>query len=882
MILPAQAAPPTAGEGLLSRLLGIDRINLQEKGTLALDWHHPWPLWVIVLLVIPAVVGLVWLVYRRERKDLAPWVRMLLCGLRASVFLLVIGMLLGPVLTLEIVKFKRAYLLVLVDDSLSMRKGDPPTRPEDQLALARVVNLWDKDEKLPDKVRADLSKLSRADVVREALKNPSLGFTDENGAKTGVLGELEKKLNVAYFTFSKGARSVEKREALLETYGTETCLGTETAIGDSVKQAVSMFKGALVAGVVIVSDGRNNLGVEPEQVAAQLRQRYVPIFTVCPGIPQRMKDVALLEPEAKQAVRANDLHAVKFTVRSEGFDGEEVDLSLHVYPFKPEDETKDWQTLDPVELDRILADATTKTESTKRFTLREGSDRLREELQWQPKTKGHYLVIARTPPREGERSHANNHVVLPVRVIDDKIRVLYVEHPPRYEYRFLKNALIRDPKVLCHCLLTSADEGFPQEHSIEANEEKFKQPIKEFPRDLKDLVDYDVLILGDVDPGRLGGRESLENIRRFVTDFGGGLILLSGVMHNPRLFRGTPLEDCLPVFPEEVRETEAASQAYGYALTDYAKAEGGHPIIRFPTIGKDLPKLIEQWEDKDQRADGLVGIRWFTKSKPKSLAQVLVEVTGVQGQDVPGKRPPLFAVMNYGKGRVFWSATDETWLWRYLAGDHPYFYPFWQQSMYWAMDRKLTGAQRYQLYLNKHERRYVMGEPVLVTVHAYTRDFHPLQEPELEVFIEPPQGSRISLKLVKDKEKDGHYEGSYQPRDVGAHRIWAGEEDETSRSVEKFVVYIPNREEDEPILDVAELRRIAVEAYPDASKPVEVKEKHFFPITEIARLPDAVQASPQPQSERREDDLWDSPAVYLLFALLITTEWVLRKVYRML
>lgn len=883
MILPLAQAKPTGLDALIERLLGLDRFSLKDSGQISLDFLNPIPPWVFVLVVVPAIVALVWAVYRRERKDLGAGVRVFLCGLRAALFLLVIGLLLGPVLTLEVVTFRRAYVLVLVDDSLSMRKGDPPTRLEDQLALAKVTNLWDKDEKLPDEVRSGLLKLSRADVVREALKNPTHEFTDQGQKhRHSVLEELERKLNVAYFTFSKGARAVESRDVLLSGYTTEACLGTETAIGDSVKQAMSMFKGALVAGVIIVSDGRNNLGIEPEQVATQLRQRYVPIFTVCPGIPQKVRDVALLEPEAKQAVRANDIHAVKFTVRSEGLDGEEIDLSMHVYPFKPDDETKDWQTMDPAEVEKVLADATTKTEATKKFVLKEGPERLRDEMTWQPKTKGHYLVIVRTPPREGERTHANNQVVVPVRVIDDKLRVLFVDHPPRFEYRYLKNALIRDPKVLCHVLLTSADENFPQEVSIEATEEKFKAPLKEFPKDLKELVEYDVIILGDVDPQRLGGRETLENIRRFVTDFGGGLLLVSGVMNNPRNFKGTPLEDCLPVFPEETKMVETVTGSYQYALTDYAKAEGGHPIIRFPAIGKDLPKLIEQWEDKDKQNDGLVGIRWYAPAKPKSLAQVIVEVAGVQGQDVPGKRPPLFAVMNYGKGRVFWSGTDETWLWRFRSGDHPWFYPFWQQAMYWAMDRKLTGAQRYQLYLNKHEKRYVMGEPVLVTVHAYNKDFHPLQDPELEIFIEPPQGQRLSLKLVKDKEKDGHYEGSFQPRDPGSYRIWAGEEDETTRSVDKFVVYIPNREEDEPILDIPVLKRLAVEAYPDVSKPQETKEQHFFPITELKRLPETIQASPQAQSRRTEDELWDAPLIYILFALFITTEWVLRKIFRML
>ena len=874
MNLLAMAQDPSGSPDLLSRLLGIDRIS--GEGTRSLTWHTEIPLWVVVLIVIPAVVGLVWLIYRRERSDVPSAAKWILAGVRASILLLVIAMLCGPKLTLEIVKFRRAHLLVLVDDSLSMRRGDPPTRLEDQMKLADVTDLWNKEEPLPNDVRAQLLKLSRADLVRKALENPRLG----------VLAKLEEKLNVAYFTFSKGVRSVDTKENLLPKYGNDTCLGTETAIGESIKQARAMYKGLFVAGIVVISDGRNNLGIDPATVARELKQQYIPIFTVAAGIPQRMKDIAFQDPEAKQVVRANNIHQLKYTVRSEGFDGEEIDISLHVYPLKPEDLIKDWAVVDPQELERILSDPGTKVEGTHRFLLKEGSERLRDEMQWEPKIPGEYLVIARTPGREGERSAANNHVAQRVKVVDDKVRVLCVDHPPRWEFRYLRNALIRDPKVLVHCLQTSADEGFPQEISMDPTDEKFKTPLREFPKTMEELLLYDVIILGDINPSLLGGTEALANIKRFVIDFSGGLVLISGLMYAPRSFRGTPLEDLLPVHVEETREAEQYQQVFGYALTDYAKADGGHPVIKFPSLpANDLPKLIEKWEDLDKREDDLPGIRWFTKARAKPTAQTLVEITGLQGQDIPGKRPPLFVVANTGHGRIFWSATDETHIWRYMVGDQPWFYPFWQQVMYWAMDRKLSGAQRYQLYLHRHDRRYVMGETVLLSANAFSRDFQPLQDPELEINVEPPQGTRFTIRLSKSQDKDGFYEGAFQPREVGAYRIWAGDDDETSRAVEKFIVYIPNREEDEPILDTAELREIAREGYievPGVAVTPQEREKNFFPITEIARLPKAVDVSPQQQSERKDDDLWDSPLAYLLFALLITTEWVLRKIFRML
>ena len=73
-------------------------------------------------------------------------------------------------------------------------------------------------------------------------------------------------------------------------------------------------------------------------------------------------------------------------------------------------------------------------------------------------------------------------------------------------------------------------------------------------------------------------------------------------------------------------------------------------------------------------APELKPLRWMVEAKPKEGATVLVEAGG----------RPLFVTWTAGKGRVFWSATDETWLWRFLSGDEPTFYPLWRRAIEWA------------------------------------------------------------------------------------------------------------------------------------------------------------------------------------------------------
>jgi hypothetical protein len=846
----AQQAPEPGD--FWSRLLGIDRVRLDKEAEVSLAWRHMPETWVLFLVVIPAVILLAWAIYRAERKDVALGAKLLLTALRAAVVILVLLMLMGPVLTVETQKLRNSYVLVLLDESRSMKKSDPPFTREAQLKVGHATGEADSDDQISPAEEAAIRKLTRADIVRRVLVNPRLR----------ILEQLEEKHNVAYFTFSSGASARESREKLLDAYRSEDCIGTETAIGNAIKAAVGSLRGQIIAGVIVFSDGRNNSGIPTREIAQQLRQRYLPIYTVVPGVPQEAKNIALLELEANDAVLANDELAITFKTRAVGFEKEPGEVGLWILPIDKEiDKAVPTQ---PQELERLIAGA--RKEHT--HTLKElpaATQKLQETFNYIPKTPGEYLIILKIEPRADESTAQDNYLVHRLRVADDKIKVLFVEHPPRWEYRYLKNSLIRDTKILTHCLLTSADEGFPQEHTRGADHPLFKQPLQEFPKELKALLEFDVVILGDVEPGRLGP-DAAKNLELFVTEFGGGVVFVSGTLNNPRAFAGTPLMNLLPVIPDDSREPfdpdRVYTQDFGYLLTPDGK---NHPITNFKEFKGDRDRNLEHWEDRDGRGDGQVRIRWFQRVKKlKAGAIALVEVA-------EASRPPLFATMHAGRGRAFWSGTDETWLWRKYVGDHPWFYPFWQQAMYWVRQGKLLGARRYRVTVDKD--KYARGEEVRIYADAHDERFQKKTDPTIDVFVDPPAGERIKVTLHKDRDRDGWYEGVFEKiSDTGSYAVWAGEEDVEARASARFSVFIPDREDDDPVLDVKTLQELARES----------NGGRFFPLEEVGALPDAVKKSQMVLHEMREDDLWDSPLAFLIFALLITAEWILRKVFRML
>jgi hypothetical protein len=106
---------------------------------------------------------------------------------------------------------------------------------------------------------------------------------------------------------------------------------------------------------------------------------------------------------------------------------------------------------------------------------------------------------------------------------------------------------------------------------------------------------------------------------------------------------------------------------------------------------------------------------------------------------------------------------------------------------------------------------------------------------------------------------------------MGEFTLKAGENDDPVPAMTRFGVHIPNRELDDPIIDEAMLRQIA-----------EAGRGQYVTIDQINELAKAVDAQTTELVEERSADLWNAPLAYLLFAFLITLEWITRKLCRLL
>src|SRR6185295_14672700 len=104
---------PSKEGDLWSKVLGIDRIQIPEHAEWSITWQHMPPLWVLLLLVIPAILVAVGMVYRRERQDVGAGPKVVLTVFRALLLLLTLLLLMGPVLTVETIKKRKAFIIVM-------------------------------------------------------------------------------------------------------------------------------------------------------------------------------------------------------------------------------------------------------------------------------------------------------------------------------------------------------------------------------------------------------------------------------------------------------------------------------------------------------------------------------------------------------------------------------------------------------------------------------------------------------------------------------------------------------------------------------------------------------------------------------------------------
>ncbi|MHB8901686.1 MAG: hypothetical protein ACYC6Y_23270 [Thermoguttaceae bacterium] len=785
----------------IERLLGIETSPGEGAGW-SIDHSWGWPAWTTLLLVL-FVVAVVAVNYARENPEASRRFRTLLALNRIALLGIVLFMLARFVLLLHLTGLP--FVAIVLDDSLSMTTADQP----DDRTLAKITRRVEQ---------AGMKEPTRFNQARALL-------CERDAAMLRSLRE-DRKLRL-YYTSGISPSQAAEPDPLAREVLARRAEGKSTRLGATIRAVFDDLRGMPPAAIVLLTDGVNTEGPSLEEATDSAVRKGVPLFAVGLGDQRPVRDLQLTDLLVEDLVFVGDVVQFEFRVGGAGYEGKRVDVVLR-------------QADRPDELARttITVPPAGQTEAFR--------------IPYRPAKEGEFRFVVEIAPQEGEQQTENNRRERLVRVRKEKIRVLLACGYPSYEFRYLRNMFKRDETIELDTVLQEADLEYAEQDAT---------ALRGFPVRREEVFKYDVILLGDVDPGLLSPA-MLQNVADFVNQpgKGGALVCIAGPRHMPLAYQGTVLEDLLPVRISTVRvplEQPSLAEPIRLEPTEMGLASPGMQLGDSPAESGEI------W-------GRLPGVYWCVEAADlKPGARVLATRSGAVGAD--GAPLPAIVMQYVGAGKVLFHATDETWRWRYRVGDI-FYSRYWVQTVRYLCRSKLSesaaGAD-----LMTDRREYQQGEPVVLRVRFDDPRRAPAADDGVTVVVEQEGRQLQRVKLQRGAAGQALFQGTVPGLAVGDYHAWLAVPTlEGAAPAVDFSVAAPPGEFEHIEMDAAGLRQAA-----------ERTGGRFYTWDTAGRLLGELPRGRQvPIESLPPIPLWNRWFVILAFLTLLVTEWILRKIGHML
>ncbi len=608
-------------------MLGISDLllNLQEKNLV-----------VVTGLFLLALALAMWS-YRRTFPPLGKKRKVLLVSLRIAALFSIFLVLSEPVLTIATRRTLRPVVALLLDTSGSMNLAGTDGR--------RMAEL-------------------------------------ENLLKSGVFDDIASQAQLAAFAFADSLTPLISKDRLPDS------LGSATSIGEAIKLAREELKGEHLVGMVILSDGANNLGEDPSVAA---RSVGTPIYTCGVGGYAPPRDLSIDRVVYADIGYVGDQMPIEVNISQTGFDQLKIPVTIK--------EKKTTLTQQNVTLARTGA-----TQTLSLFIT--------------PEEAGLHQYQLSIPVQSGESVEENNQRNFAVKVLKSKIETLLISGSLNWEYTFLKRALEKDKNVR----LETAVYG------------RGSRPVLgRFPRGEEPLTSFDILVF--VDPPAFVLRDHKDEIKDFVFANGGSALFILG-----KEFMDThgflEIADLLPFDPAG-RSLTFSSASVSLKLTEEGKL---HPVTR---LADNLEENAEIWSDLPP----FLGVVQFG-----SVTQDATNLAHFEDAKQTDRTSSGIAVRNYGKGKVMAITVTPFWRWDFLmwgiGKDNQVYQTFWNNCVRWLVIRE--DMDLVNVYTDR--KIYMGGERITFTAKVFDQNYQKIRDASVVVNIKGealPDSELVNLSLTE-------------------------------------------------------------------------------------------------------------------------------------
>jgi hypothetical protein len=765
--------------------------------------------WAWLWLLIPTLLvafGYTAVMYLRDgRTSGYLWV-LFLGGLRCLVFVLLALVFLLPAVQSYQKTEQRYEVLVLFDISDSMNTKDD--LPDDKTPFEKLLSRQDKVINFLDGDAAFVQRLQEKNPTScyrfgsqlDAAEFKQFAKGDPKPAKAVWADWLKVDVNKIVAGIQDPAEREQKEKFYRDLVGS-------TSLGDSALTLYKSKPNALLQGIVVFSDGRNNQG--SAQAFAELRklarEAQVPIFTVAVGEDRQRVNIRITSVEAPTQARPDDKFSVSVDIDGEGLpdaekpvileavspSGKKLNLPPKLAKFKP-GEPPHAQVEVEIDPAQMPLEVVKKNESNGKLELEEGA----------------WTFTARVPKDKREAFADKDHVSkkMTVQVVKRPLRVLLVAGATNREFRFVKEMFVREVdrrrmelSIYLQLARPEVQLDVPPERKLMhfpdrlVDEEEAVKPEDRY----YNLSQYDLIIAFDPDWTNLvsnGERamasvpesekdnkrheltlERLNLLKRWVDKQAGGLILVAGPVNTYQLARGTNhelLEPLLTLFPVVLEDNRLQT------LPGKRRPSNEPWRLHFKKVNADINflKLDDEGTDplagwKEFFGPGERPVRGFFNYYPvrnfKKGATVVATFTDPRARMTEGdlnedeKEQPFLVTMTYGGGKIVYIGDGEMWRLRHYR--ETYYERFWAKLARYAGSGNLTRSSRRGLLIMSES--FLARKPVVVSARVLGPDLQPLPKNARppKARITPPAG----VKLPKT-------EFDMQPRESQSSEGWNG------------------------------------------------------------------------------------------------------------